>query len=881
VDDEVRFHIAERVAELEALGETPEAARARALEEFGDVDSVRAELVEIDRDLVSRRRRADWWEGVAQDARHVARGLLRSPGFAATVVVTLALGIGANAVVFSLIDRLFFQPPAGVPHPENVRRVMLHFTNLRDHETVVRGVYNYPEVRSVATAAPAGVSIAAYVDDEMPIGRTPDAPKAVVSHVVGDYFGVLGVRPEAGRFFDSDEQKPTGLTPVAVISHRFWKRHFAGRHSVIGEDVEIGPHRYTIIGVAPEHFEGVSLDATAIWLPYNTVGEWTTRKADWYETPYTLYLRMLASTLRLSEANQLAVSATTALRTSEILRGDTTAVVTLSPVNGASEEAFHSGEFSISRRLAGVSLIIFLIACANVANLLLVRALGRARETAVRIALGVSRRRLSTQFLTEAVLLAAAGGVIALASSWWGSAALRRSILPGVSWGNDVLTARVIVFSIAATLVAGLVAGVVPAVQGANPELTTALRGGAREGRTTRGRTRTILLVVQAALSVVLLAGAGLFVRSLRQVEAIDIGVDSERLIFATAVRTPEDTISEERIAATLPAIAERLRHIPDVESAALTRTLPMYSFSFEKLFLPGVDSLPRTGAFGFPIISMVSPEYFAATGIAIRRGRGFTAADRSGTELVVVVNETMARTLWPNGNALGSCVMLVERTAPCRRVVGIATDAHIRGVIEESSPQYYVPLAQAPDGRTVANAILVRARRDRTASAAAAVAREMRSELGTSASPNVELMNTWIARQLHRWKLGASLFSVAGLLALLVAGVGIYSTVAYMVGQRTHEIGVRMALGARGANIARVVLGRGIGIVAGGIAVGLLATLAMGKLVASLLYGVTARDPLVLGVVTLVLLLAAVAACLVPALSAARVDPMETLRSE
>jgi predicted permease len=881
VDDEVRFHIAERVADLEALGESSEAARAHALEEFGDVEAVRAQLVEIDRGAESKRRRADWWEGIAQDARHVTRGLLRTPGFAAMVVITLALGIGANAVVFSLIDRLFFRPPAGVPHPENVRRVVLHYTNLRNHEPVERGVYNYPEVRSVAEAAPAGVAIAAYVDDDMPLGRTPDAPKAVVSHVVGDYFGVLGVRPEAGRFFDSEEQRPTGLTPVAVISHRFWKRRFAGRHGVIGEEVELGPHRYTIIGVAPEHFEGVSLDATEIWLPYNTMGEWTIRKADWYEMPYTLYLRMLASTLRLGDASQLAASATAALRTSEILRGDTTAVATLSPVNGASEEAFHSGEFSISRRLAGVSLIIFLIACANVANLLLVRALGRARETAVRIALGVSRRRLSTQFLMEAVLLAVAGGGIALVLSWWGGAVLRRSILPGVSWGNDVLTARVIVFSIAAALIAGIVAGIVPAIQAAKPELTTALRGGAREGRTTRGRTRTILPIVQAALSVVLLAGAGLFVRSLRQVEAIDIGIDSDRLIFASAIRTPEDTVSEERIATMLPAIAERLGHVPDVESVALTKTLPMYSFSFEKIFLPGVDSLPTTGAFGFPIISVVSPEYFATTGIAIRRGRGFTSADRSGTELVAVVNKTMARTLWPKGNALGSCVMLVERTAPCRRVVGIATDAHIRGVIEESSPQYYVPLAQAPEGRNAPNAILIRARRDRTASAALAVAREMRSELGASASPSVELMNTRISRQLHQWKLGASLFSVAGLLALLVAGVGVYSTVAYMVGQRTHEIGVRIALGARGTNIARVVLGRGMGIVAVGIAVGLLATLAMGKLVASLLYGVSPRDPIVLGMVALVLLIAAVAACLVPALRAARVDPMETLRAE
>jgi predicted permease len=516
-----------------------------------------------------------------------------------------------------------------------------------------------------------------------------------------------------------------------------------------------------------------------------------------------------------------------------------------------------------------------------VANLLLLRALGRKREIAVRLALGVSRRRLAAQFMSEGLLVAALGGGVALAITFWGSAALRGSILPTVQWGSDGITVRVIAFVMGTTFLAAILAGVVPATQSGSPELTTALRGGAREGRTTRGRMRTTLLIVQAALSVVLLAGAGLFVMSLRHVEAIDIGYDSDRLIFATAERAPEDTISDERITAMLPAIAERLRHIPDVEQVALTRNLPMYSFSFEKIFLPGMDSLPSTGAFGFPIISAVSPEYFPTTGIAIRRGRRFTASDHSGTELVVVINETMARTYWPKGDALGSCVMLVERTAPCRRVVGIAADAHIGHVIEEASPQYYVPLAQAPEDRGEANAIMIRARSNRTSIAAAAVMREMRSELGSFATPDVRLMDTWLAREFHQWKLGAALFSVAGLLALLVAAVGIYSTVAYMVGQRTHEIGVRIALGARSANIVRVVLGRGIGIVVAGIAVGLLATLAMGKLVASLLYGVSPRDPVVLGIVALVLLVAAVAACLVPALRAARVDPMETLRAE
>ena len=881
VDDEVRFHIAERVADLEALGETPEEARTHALEEFGDVDTVRAELVAIDRNTESKRGRADWWEGVSQDARHVARGLLRTPGFTVMVVITLALGIGANSVVFSLIDRLFFQPPAGVPHPENVRRVALRYTQRLTHETVERGVYNYPEVRALTQAAPQGVSVAAYAPvDELPLGRGPGAPKVVATRVVGDYFGALGLRPEAGRFFTSEEQAPSGLTPVAVISHRLWERRFGGSHDVLGQNIEVGRHRYTIVGIAPEHFEGVSLDATEIWLPFNTKGGWTTRKSDWYEALHTLYLRMIARVPDPAAATALATRATSVLRESATMH-DSTAVALLAPLDGAIDSEFHSGEFAISRRLAGVAVMIFLIACANVANLLLVRALGRRRETAVRVALGVSRRRLAAQFMSEAMLLAVVGGAAALLVTWWGGLLLRRSILPSVQWGSDGMSLRVIFFALLATLAAGMAAGIVPAIQGGNPGLTTALRGGAREGRSTRGRTRTTLLIVQAALSVVLLAGAALFVRSLRAVEAIDLGYDDGQLIFASASPAMEDSTARRRIARELPTIAERLTHLPDIEGATVAPIAPMYGISFQTMFIPGIDSLAAIGPFGMPVVTYISPDYFATVGMSIRRGRSFTTSDREGTELVAIVNERMAHSYWPNGDAIGSCLMIEERDAPCRRIVGIASDAHINAIIEEPAPVYYLPLAQSSDEWKGAGTIVVRARAGRVASADAAVTRELRSAIGSFATIEVRPMDAALARQLHQWRLGAALFSVAGILALLVAAVGIYSTVAYMTSQRTHEIGVRIALGARSTNIARVVIARGVGIVAAGIAVGVLAALAMGRLVASLLYGVAPHDPVVLGSVAVALLVVAAAASLTPAWRATRVDPMETLRSE
>jgi predicted permease len=482
--------------------------------------------------------------------------------------------------------------------------------------------------------------------------------------------------------------------------------------------------------------------------------------------------------------------------------------------------------------------------------------------------------------MSEAVLVAMLGGMLAILLTWWTSRVLRQVLLPTVEWGSGMLTARTLVFAMVATVVAGIAAGLVPAIQAGDPELVESLRGGAREGRMMRSRTRTTLLIVQTALSVVLLAGAGLFIRSLRQVQGIDIGYDSDRVVFAYAVPTQEDTAAARRVDAMLPAMAERLTRIPDVERVSLAAMAPMYGFSTNEVFIPGVDSLAPIGPFGFPTFSVVSPEYFGTVGISIREGRGFDSSDIAGSEPVVVINQTMARSYWPKGDALGSCIMLERRDTPCRRVVGIASDARVLNVIEDPAPSYYVPITQAPDGFG-AGVIVIRARDGRVDAVIAAVTRELRATFGSSARPRVQSMEETLASDFHRWKLGASLFSVAGLLALIVAGVGIYSTVAYMVGQRTHEIGVRMALGAGSTNIARVVIGHGVGIVLAGVAAGVLASLAMGALVASLLYDVTPHDPLVLGGVVLVLLLVAVAACLVPAWRAIRVDPMETLRTE
>ncbi len=884
VDAEVRFHLEARVEELVAAGETVEAARARAEEEFGDLTAVCTELVAIDRRMAERRKRADWWEGVWLDLRHAVRGLARSPGFTVTVAATLALGIGANAVVFSLLDRLFFQAPAGVTRVDGLRRLEFAVSNANAaHESYTRGVFNYPEVQSVSAAAPTGASVMAYVNDDVRMGREPGAPTVTATYTVGDYFGVLGVRPAAGRFFTVDEERPGGLTPVVVLGYRLWMSRFAGSRDILGQPLQLGAHRYTIVGVAPEGFTGVALGAADLWLPFNTLdawGGWSSRKADWYKNPNTFSLNIVARVPAAAAAQELAARATNALQ-SQITRRGSTGIASVTSLNGAPDREFHAAEFSISRRLGGVAVIILLIACANVTNLLLIRALGRRRETAVRLALGVSRRRLAAQFVIEAMLVAVVGGAAALLLTCWGGGLLRHVLLPDVSWSGAAVNARVLVFAIIVTLLAGVVAGLVPAVQGSDPSLTGALRGGVREGRVTRSRTRTALLILQAALSVVLLAGAGLFIRSLRRVQAIDLGYDSNRIVFASASPVEDDTVQTSEIGAALPDMAARLQHVSGVERVALATLAPMRGFSIIEAFAPGRDSVLEGGPFGMPVVDMISPGYFATVGIARRAGRGFSASDRAGAEQVMVVNETMAKEFWPNGNAIGSCVMLKTRDAPCRRIVGIVSDAHVGQVIEAPAPMYYLPLAQAPEDFGRAGVVVIRTRPDLVSAVSASVARGLAGSFGFPIATRVQGMSATLRREYHQWKLGAALFTAAGLIALLVAGVGIYSTIACIVGQRRHEIGVRIALGAQGGHVARVVIGQGVRMVVVGVVIGVAVALALGKLVASMLYGVTAHDPVVLGAVAAVLVIVAIAACVVPAWRAARVDPMETLRAE
>ncbi len=883
VRDEILLHVELRTEQLIGGGMAPDVARREAERKFGSIDNAHPKLehAATHRETVMRKR--DWWESFTQDLRYVLRSLRRSPTFVISATLTLALGLGANAALFSVLDRLYLQTPIGIPAAANLHRIYYSYIR-NDNARRLRSVVSPPEFLAMADVVPPGVSMTGYRNDKRPLGKDDSAPVGGVTRVIGDYFTTIGVHPSAGRNFTADEVRPEGVAPVAIVSSAFAHSQFGSDRDAVDKSLDIGTLHLTIVGVAPTGFRGTDLDATDVWMPMNTMGARPQSGLPWYQEPHSGFIRMIARTSNASALQAFSVISTQALRRTTIVPHDTSS---MSVVPGSISEMlspdFNDSQAAIATRLGVVALAILLIACANVANLMLARALQRRREIGVRLALGVSRRRLISQLLTESIVLAAIGGTAAIVVAIWTATALRHALLPTVEWGASAMGVRAVVFGIVTALIAGLAAGLVPALHASRPNLTTALRGGSRDGATHRSKVRAALLVSQVALSCVLLAGAGLFVRSLRQVEAIDIGYDTDRVVLA-GIDYARDAAHTPQAQATLFAeAASRIARFPGVERVALASSRPLYGFSVADLFTQKGDSLKAPRGMN-NIVSFVSPGYFATMGMHVLQGRDFSAADLDGAEYVVVVNATFAKTEWPGQPALGKCFRYESAAAVCRRVVGIVSDSHFSNVIEQPTMQYYFPMAQSAGSTNhhdIPGAIEIHTTAGR-AQAIAAQAKQLLIQLSSSGmKPWAQTLSEQIDADFRSWRLGAALFSGAGLLALLVAAVGIYGTIAYTFSQRTQEIGVRIALGAQGSSIMALVLKSSVAIAGVGVVIGTGIAIWAGRFAKPLLYETAPNNPFVLGGVALVLLAVAVIASLVPALRAKGVDPMEALRAE
>jgi predicted permease len=884
VDDEIAFHLEARVAQLVARAMSPEDARAEALRRFGDVNAARHTL---HRSVTRREARMHVKELLAsswQDIRYAARGIRRSPGFAAAVIVTLALGIGANATMFGVVDRLLLRPPAGVRAPDGVNRVYL--TTANGFQGLQLGSnQSYRRYMDLAQHVHTTSDIAAHYERERVFGTGEGARQERTSMVSASFWHLTGVRPVLGRFFnESEDQLPSG-TPVTVLGFGYWQSQFGGRGDVIGRALRIGGTDYTIIGVTPPGFSGLSLQSVAAFVPLTAgaadmFAEFGPR-VKWSEQYRVGWLQTVVRRKPGVSVEAATADMTNAFRQSlEIQRQvEPAGLLAMNQMNPQatlgsvleSRGPRRSQSATVSLWLMAVSGLVLLMACANVANLLIARALRRQREIAIRQAMGVSRGRLLAQLLTESTLLALLGGVAGVLVAHWGGALLRSVLLPNLDWSSGVFDHRVLLFAGIVALGAGLVTGLAPIRQLASTDVASALRTGGRGASLRRSRLRKTLLVVQGAVSVILLVGAGLFVRSFRNVRSLDLGFQPAKVltIGVTARGTPLDSVQKEQLA---DAMRERALTLPGVEQASRGLTIPFSSEWTQPIVVPGLDTSRLRDLF---YIAPVSADYLATMGTRLLSGRTITDADRAGSEPVVVMSQSAAHRIWPGANPIGRCIKLGQE-APCMTVVGTAQDIH-SSFDDEPSLQMYVPITQQPQPEI---RLVIRTRGD-AAKSTELVRRSLQELMPGAAYVSADPLEDFVASEFRSWRLGATMFTIFGLLALLVAAVGLYSVVAYDVSQRTQELGVRVALGDSAGKLNRLVIADGVRVVALGLALGGIVALALANRVTPLLYHITGKDPITYAFVVFVLLAVALMASLVPALRASRVDPNIALRAE
>ncbi|HET7583826.1 MAG TPA: ADOP family duplicated permease [Gemmatimonadaceae bacterium] len=842
----------------------------------------------IDRHGEQRRARTEWMSARMQDLRYALRRLRRAPWLTAGVTLAFALGIGANGTMFGIVDRLLLSPPPHIADADAVSRIYVSELNPITKERTPNNTISYPDYEAMQTVR-AFSGVAAYAGTQVTQGRGAEARQATALLASGNYFHVLGVRAEAGRFFTADDAK-IGAGRVVVISHATAERDFGGAVNAVGKTIDIGYGPYTIVGVAPRGFTGADLSSTDLWLPLEATQaekEGDTGETSW-KTRHWYWMSIVARLAPGATRERAEAEATAAYRRSVAADDDKSMKDAQATVMAASLIAARGpdapGTAKVSMWLAGVSLIVLLIACANVANLLLARALRDQREVGIRLALGVSRRRLLWQVMLESLVLAFVGGLAALAVTVWGGPLVSRLLLPDTPWGDAVSHGRQLAFVAGLALVAGIVSGAIPAIQATRSQVLETLRAGTHSATRRLSWTRAGLTIVQAMLSIVLLTGAGLFVRSLQRVKAVDLGLDPRDVLTVSAVYD-RDTKTD-AMAQFLDRALRRVATLPGVVAAGADVASPFRMSFATGLRVPGIDSMPRLPG-GGPYVDAVSSGFFGAAGLRIVAGRGFRPEDDSpGAPPTAVVNETMARTLWPGASAVGRCLIVSPdqkgvKPDVCTEVIGVVRDARrFRISDEKPAMQYYLALHANTLPGSTAQSLLVRVRGD--APAAVTTVRRAVTELGGPVRyVDVSLLEDRIRPQMRSWTLGAAMFTTFGLLALVVAAIGLYSVLAYGVAERMHELGVRAALGASRRRLVALVLRRGVQLVLAGVIIGVAIALAAAPKIQPLLFDTSPRDPLVLVSVAAVLLLVALLASVVPAWRATRVDPQQALRAE
>jgi predicted permease len=884
--EEVEAHVSLAAESLIRRGVEPDAAWRRARERFGDFESAMQTLYQSAEHREGIMRRTDFWSGIKQDLTVSLRQMRRSPIVATAITITLALGIGANLVMFGIANRLLFSAPTGVVKAGELRLLDLPQGGGYPRSTTT----NYASYLDLTRAESfSGVGAFGY-PAVVSLGRGPRAEPIRLSPASASFFSTLGVRPVAGRLFVPAEDLPPRGTQVALIGSEFWQRKFGRDPSAIGQSLEINDRLYRIVGVLPAHFTGLGLSPVDVWLPmseqsYGMNPDYLSdRGSKWLMIVARLKQgttdeRALAEVTRLfslgnREAPRLAMGVARPAGSDPTMK---TAAV--EPAGFKSimpgRNADNTDAANVSLLLVGVAAIVLLIACANVATLLLARAMRRTGELAVRLALGVSRSRLAAMVVGESALLAVIGGAIAILAAYLSRGVLQAVLLPNTDLG-PALSLPVLGLGVLAIAVIIVLTSIAPALQVNRVDLAASLKGLSGHVSDGRKRLRAALLIAQVAMSAVLLVGAGLFVRSLENARAKRLGIDMDRVSLAEVAvhATGYDFARRQQF---WDAAVRRVRTVPGVENAALTIGIPLRFSMSGRFIVPGLERLPSLST-GGPYRSGVDGQFFATIGARIIKGRGITDRDAAGTMPVIVVNETLARAMAPAGEALGKCVRIWRAdTIPCATIVGIVEDISRGGVKSDPSMQYYMPRAQWRGEYTMA--MLVRSQpghRDRITAPVTRAIQELATDIPY---PRVTTYERIFAPELRSWRLGATMFTLFGVLAFIVAVVGLYGLLAYNVASRRHEFGIRTALGAQSMDIVRLVLASGLALVSVGLLVGLGVAAAASRYVGQLLYDVAPRDATIYaGSAVLMVLVTAIVAA-IPARRASAVAPTVALR--
>ncbi|HKS05686.1 MAG TPA: ADOP family duplicated permease [Gemmatimonadaceae bacterium] len=827
---------------------------------------------------------ARWLESLAQDLRYAIRGLRRSPAFTITVILTLALGIGANTAMFGIIDRLMFRPFPYMKDQGSVNRVYLQSTDRGRVNT--GGVSIYTHYLALKKWTSSFSDAAGFTTANLAVGVGDAARERSVGVVSAAFFNFFDATPARGRFFTASEDSTPRGADVAVISYAFWQNEYGGE-DVIGRTLQISNISTTIIGVLPQRFVGIFEAAPPVaYIPITTYAGANANSRRDPTNYYTRYNWGWMNMLVRRKPNVSVDAASTDITQAYVKSWNvmveqqpgtpSAAIAKLRGIAGPIKTAAGpdpSVEAKTVRWVSGIAIIVLLIACANVANLFLARALKRRRETAVRIALGVARHRLVTQWFLESTLLAVVACGVGLLVAQWGGASLR-ALFVGTGAPIPVISDwRTLGVTMSLALVTAILAGTAPSLVTGRGGLSGALKAGAREGTYHRSKLRTGLLIVQVTLSFVLLIGAGLFVRSFAHVRSLRLGYDADPVLLVTRnLRGMQLTDTQQidlgkRILATAQAL-------PNVERAALASSIPFWSTSSTNISVDGIDSIARLGRFTY---QTASADYFETMQTRILRGRAFTDADRAGTERVMVVSASMAKVLWPGKDAIGQCVR-VGSPAECTRVIGITEDAAQNQLQGDDRFRYYMPIEQYYPQN--ASYLITRVRGNVTAQEEI-IRKALQPLMPGQGYVTTRPMGTLISGQQRAWRFGATMFFAFGVLALVVATIGLYGVIGYGVAQRMHELGVRIALGAQTSNLVRMVMSQALGVVAVGVIIGGGIAYAVSERVQPLLFEQSARDPLVFAIVAGALLIAAVLASAAPARRAAQADPNASLRAD